>query len=57
MGPKKPAPLIESVNLGLVDAINPETPGEKDEEFSVGGPAAATLVLGGTPIQEQLVKV
>ena len=57
MGPKKPAPLIESVDLGVGDAIRSEMPGEKDEKFSVRGPVAATLLLGGTPIQEQLVKV
>jgi len=55
-GPKKSAPLIESVDLGFGVMVGLEIPGEKEEKLSTRGPAAATLLLGGMPIPEQLVK-
>jgi hypothetical protein len=56
-GSKNLPPLIESVDLAFGDLPESEMAGEKDEKFSVRGPTAATLVLRGTPIQEQLVEV
>ena len=42
--PKKPAPLIESVDLGFGVYVSvAERPREKDEKSSIWGPAAATL--------------